>query len=108
MEDIITNPEITADERAELETLRRENRQRALSEHARGQLAARGISVDFAPFLLGEDEATTGKNIAAFERAWNSTLQTEVARRIPAQQPPRDFAAPTAAPVRRSGIRRVR
>ena len=107
MEDIVIT-EITVDERAELENLRRENRHRTLSEHARGQLAARGISVDFAPFLLGEDEAATGKNIAAFERAWNSTLQNEMARRLPTQQQPRDFSQPVAAPARRCGIRRVK
>lgn len=106
MEEIVTP--MTADERAELEALRQEKQYRALSEHARTQLVARGISAEFAPFLLGADETDTGKNIAAFERAWNSSLQAEVARRLPAQQPPRDFSAPIAASVRRTGIRKVK
>jgi hypothetical protein len=104
---IIPTTEISADERAELEALRRENRRRDLSEHACSQLSARGISTVFAPFLLGEDEAATAKNVAAFERAWNNTLQAEVARRLPRQQP-RDLSQPVSAPVRRSGIRKVR
>ncbi len=103
----ITTPDMTPDERTELEALRREKQLQGITEHARTQLAARGISVDFAPFLLGEDEAATAKNIAAFERTWNSTLQAEVARRLPQQQP-RDFSAPVSAPVRRCGIRRVK
>lgn len=106
-EPILTTPEITPDERAELEALRREKQNRSITEHARSQLAARGISVEFAPFLLGEDEAATGRNVAAFEKSWNSVLQAEVARRLPQQQP-RDFSAPVTAPVRRTGIRRVK
>ncbi len=99
--------EITPDERAELESLRREKQTRGIRESACAQLSARGISTDFAPFLLGEDEAATTKNIAAFERAWNSSLQAEVARRLPHQQP-RDFAASAVTPTRRMGIRRVK
>ncbi len=108
MEEITMTPtEITPDERTELETLRREKQLRSITEHARTQLAARGISIEFAPFLLGEDEVATAKNITAFERTWNNTLQSEVARRLPQQQP-RDFSAPVSAPVRRYGIRRVK
>ena len=107
MEEIIPTVAITADERAELESLRLEKQTRSIRESAGAQLSARGISTEFAPFLLGEDEAATTKNIAAFERAWNSSLQAEVARRLPRQQP-RDFAAAAATPVRRMGIRRVK
>lgn len=106
-ETTVTTPEITPNERAELEALRREKQLRGITEHAKGQLIARGISTEFAPFLLGEDEAATAKNIAAFEKSWNSVLQAEVARRLPQQQP-RDFSAPATAPVRRAGIRRVK
>lgn len=95
----------SAQQLAELEQLRLEKRQRQLTEHAQSALAARGISGEFAAFLLGEDETATGRNIASFEKSYQAALSAEVARRLPQQQP-RDFAA---APTRnrRCGIRKV-
>jgi hypothetical protein len=90
----------------ELETLREEKRRRALLEAAQAGLQARGLPTGFAPFVMGEDEKTTAKNVGVFERQFTTALAGEMARRLP-QDAPADFnAAPPAKRVRR-GIRKV-
>lgn len=100
-----TTEALTPEALSELESLRAEKRQRALTEHAKSTLSARGISNEFAPFLLGADESATLRNIAAFEKSYQSALSAEISRRLPRQQPQDLSVAPARS--RRGGIRKV-
>lgn len=90
---------------AELEALRQEKRQRQLLDSAREGLRARGLDGGFAPYLIGEDEKQTARNIGDFEKHFTAALAAEMAKRLP-RETPADFSAPAAKTVRR-GIRKV-
>lgn len=90
----------------ELEALRDEKRRRHMLEYAREGLRSRGIDSGFAPYLLGEDERQTGKNIGDFEKHFTSALATEISKRLP-KDSPADFSQPAQAKKARRGIRKL-
>jgi len=91
---------------AELEALRREKQGRHLLDCAREGLRSRGLSAGFAPFLLGEDEKLTARNIGEFEKHFTAALAGEMAKRLP-KEAPADFSADEGRKSVRRGIRKV-
>lgn len=96
---------MTEEEKRELETLRREKRQRAQEARARAALEAAGISPDFAALLAGEDDAGTDRRAEAFRAAYQSALAEDVKKRLPEGPPALEAPAPRRA---ERGIRRIR
>ena len=89
----------------ELEDQRQEKHRRQLTDEASILLSERGIDPSFAPFVLGEDSASTRKRVEQFDRQFAAALRKHLAAKLPAGEP-RDFAA--ARPVqRRRGIRKI-
>ena len=110
MEEHITDDNQSAEQvvalTAELEALRLEKQRRLLLDSAREGLRARGLDAGFAPFLLGEDEKLTARNIGEFEKHFTAALAGEMVRRLP-KEAPTDFSSDTGSKGARRGIRKV-
>ncbi len=71
----------------EKERLLKENAKILLTQLAAKELSNRGLTVDFAEFLVGEDEEKTLGNILTFEKKFFAAVNEKIKERIPGYTP---------------------
>ncbi len=78
----------------EKERLLKENNRILLAQQSGKELANRGLPVEFAEFLVGEDEQDTLSKILLFEKHFFSAVNSKLRERIPGYTPGKGTNSP--------------
>lgn len=96
---------MTDEEMKELEALRAEKRSREQTQRASEALGKAGVPQEFASILIGADDGETDKKVQSFCAVYQSSLSSDIKKRLPEQPPVITAPAPQRP---RRGIQRLR
>lgn len=83
----LTEAEKLAEERKEFEAMKKQFEYERLVNQTSKTLASNNLPIEFADFLVGEDEEATNKRVDLFKDAFNSSLEKMVNERLKGNPP---------------------